>query len=102
MYIYKNGLRCLVSDKVKDGFHIDKDISAKIGKNQVRTIKLCVDRMKAGTHIPFNVTFQKITSVKLNNQELVLKIDYVVYNNSEIAFTFNLISSDSIEINGVV
>lgn len=103
MYVYKNGMRFLAEDKVKEGFHYHDDISIKIGKNIVRTLQLHVDvRLGAGVPIPFKIKLKKVNFVKLNGHVLTPKIDYVINNNNAaVAFTFNLISSDKIEIEGL-
>lgn len=102
MYVYKNGMRFLAEDKTKEGYHYHNDISVKIGKNIIRTLRLHVDdRLGAGVPIPFKTTLKKIHFVKLNGQILTPKIDYIINNNAAVAFTFNLISSDKIEIEGL-
>lgn len=103
MYVYKNGMRFLAEDKAKEeGFHTDSDISVKIGKNTRRTLRLHVDvKLTAGAQLSFKTKLQKIYHVKLNGYALTNKIDYIIYNNMAIAFTFNLISSDKIEIEGL-
>lgn len=104
MYIYKDGMRFFVADEGTkgEGYHFHKDITSKIGKNIVRTLRLHVDgRLGAGVPIPFKIQFQKVTSVKLNNLNLTPKIDYIIRNNAAIAFTFNLTGSDKIEIEGL-
>jgi len=102
MYMYKNGMRYLAESKVKDGFHFHNDISVKIGKNIVRTIRLQIDgRLSAGALISFKTQMKKIHFVKLNNSKLTHSIDYIIENNEAIAFTFNLIDKDKIEIEGL-
>ena len=107
-YAYKNGMRYFITEdnenKDKEtGFHYHNDISIKIGTNLHRTIRIHAnDRHGAGKFIPFKVKMQKVNAVKLNNQILQYKIDYVIKDNSAIAFTFNLMSSDKIEIEGII
>jgi len=110
-YAYKNGMRYLITEEPdasiesnkESGYHYHSDISIKIGTNLHRTIKIHADdRHGAGKFIPFKVKMQKINSVKLNNQILQPKIDYIIKDNSAIAFTFNLMSSDKIEIEGII
>lgn len=107
-YAYKNGMRYLITEENENkdketGFHYHNDISIKIGTNLHRTIRIHAnDRHGAGKFIPFKVKMQKVNFVKLNNQILQYKIDYVVRDNSAIAFTFNLMSSDKIEIEGII
>lgn len=106
-YVYKNGMRFFVSaesEKPKeDGYHYHNDISVKIGTGLPRTLRLHVhDRHGAGIFIPFKVKMERVNCVKLNNQKLQHKIDFIIKDNEEIAFTFNLISSDKIEIEGIV
>lgn len=103
MYVYKNGMRYLAEDKAKNvGYHFHNDLTVKIGKNVKKTLRLHVDgAVKAGSVIPFNMTLQKIMAVRLNGSSLQPKIDYVLQANSAIAFTFGLISSDKVEIEGL-
>jgi len=107
-YAYKNGMRYLITEDNENtdkeaGYHYHSDISIKIGTNLHRTIRIhAKDRHGAGKFIPFKVKMQKVNFVKLNNQILQYKIDYVVRDNSAIAFTFNLMSSDKIEIEGII
>jgi hypothetical protein len=102
-YVFKNGMRYLAEDKVIDGCHYHSDISTRIGKNIVRTLKLGVNgRHGAGVPVPFKIEMQKIHFVKLNNQILQHKIDFIIADdNRSIAFTFNLVDSDKIEIEGI-
>ena len=102
MYIYKNGMRFLAEDKVKAGYHSHSDITVKIGKNVLKTFRVHVDgNVRAGTLIPFKLTFQKVNFVKMNGSVLTPKIDYILCDNAAIAFTFGLISSDKVEIEGL-
>ena len=103
-YVFKNGMRYLAEDTIKEGYHYHSDISVKVGTNVVRTLKLQIlKRHRAGELIPFKVSMQKVHLVKLNGQILQHKIDYVIENeNSAVAFTFNLITNDKIEIEGIV
>lgn len=104
-YQYKNGMRYRVVDQTKPntGYHFHSDISAKIGTETVRTIYLHIDdRVSAGVYIPFKVKIKKLNFVKLNNYKLTSKIDYLLKDNSELAFTFNLTTNDKVEIEGFV
>lgn len=101
MYVYKNGMRYLAEDKVSDGFHYHNDISVKIGNNTPRTIVIHLDkRVGAGVPIPLKVKLKKIHGVRLNNGILMARLDYVI-RDDVIAFTFNLVPSDKIEIEGL-
>jgi hypothetical protein len=105
-YQYKNGMRYLVTEEDKNntaGYHFHSDISAKIGTEGVRTLKLHVDtKVSAGAYIPLKVKLKKLHSVKLNRYALTPKLDYILKDNSAIAFTFNLTASDKVEIEGYV
>jgi len=101
VYVYRNGMRYLAEDKAKDGFHFHNDISSKIGSNIPRTIKIHLDkRLGAGVQIPLRVKLKKISSVKLNNAILTARIDYIIRDDA-ISFTFNLVTNDKIEIEGL-
>lgn len=103
-YVYKNGMRYLVKkEEDTTGYHSHSDISAKIGTNSVRTFNFHIDsKISAGVYLPFKVKLKKINSVKLNNYKLTAKLDYVLKDNSSIAFTFNLTAKDKIEVEGFV
>ena len=96
-------MRFLTQEKAKEkSFHTDSDISVKIGKNVRRTLRLHVDiRLSTGVHLPFKSKLQEVYQVKLNGYILTNKIDYYIHNHTAISFTFNLISSDKIEIEGL-
>jgi len=105
-YIYKNGMKFQVTEEKSDrepGYHYHNDISIKVGTGLPRTLRLHVhDRHGAGVFIPFKSRMNKINAVKLNNQILQYRIDYIINDNSAVAFTFNLVSSDKIEIEGII
>jgi len=105
-YVYKNGMRYLAEkedSKLHVGYHYHRDISAKIGTNVIRTLSIYIDnRVGAGTWIPLKVKLKQINFVKLNKYALTNKLDYVVEDNSAVAFTFNLTLTDQIEIEGYV
>jgi len=102
-YQYKNGLRYRAADTKNSGYHFHSDISAKIGTETVRTFHIHVDgKVGAGVYIPLKVKIKKINFIKLNNFKLTPKIDYLLKDKSEVAFTFNLTSSDKVEIEGFV
>jgi hypothetical protein len=104
-YEHKNGMRYRAADKITPnvGYHFHSDISARVGTGSVRTIWLHVtDRLSAGSYIPLKVKLKTLHFVKLNNYKLTHKIDYILKDNSEVAFTFNLTTNDKVEIEGYV
>jgi hypothetical protein len=102
MYIYKDGMRFIAEDRAKTkGFHTTNSIH-KIGKNVKRTIKIKIeDRLSAGAPLLFQTKLQKVYSVKLNGYTLTPRMDYSIRNNEAVAFTFNLVATDKIEIEGL-
>lgn len=104
-YQHKNGMRYRAADKITPnvGYHFHSDISARIGTGSVRTLWLHIDnKVSAGFHIPLKVKLKKLHFVKLNNYKLTHKLDYILKDDSAIAFTFNLTASDKVEIEGFV
>jgi hypothetical protein len=104
-YQYKNGLRYRAVDQTKPnvGYHFHSDISARIGTDTVRALQIHIDsKVSAGVYIPLKVKLKKVNSIKLNNYKLTPKIDYLLKDNSGLAFTFNLTAKDRIEIEGFV
>jgi hypothetical protein len=94
-------MRYLKAGEKAAGYHYHAGISTKMGSTRARTVVIHVDaRLGAGQYIPLNETFQKIASVKLNNQELTHKLDYLVKDNAAVAFTFNLTSRDTVQVEG--
>jgi hypothetical protein len=99
-YVNKNGMRFVVQESVKEGYHIHEDISEKLGANLHRVVKIHLDQhISAGLPIAFRAPFKSIKKVRLNNYQLTPKIDYIVTGQT-IAFTFNLTDRDKIEIEG--
>ena len=104
-YQHKNGMRYLAADKIKPnaGYHFHSDISARIGTGSVRTLWLHIDgKVSAGFYIPLKVKLKKLHFVKLNKYKMTPKLDYILKDDSAIAFTFNLTASDKVEIEGFV
>jgi len=97
---FKNGFCFVPKEKLKDGFHFHRSLAVRLGDNYIQKDMLHIDkRLGAGVYVPIN--FKKVNKVKLNNFVLTPKIDYIA-KDSKIAFTFNLNSSDKIEIEGTL
>lgn len=98
-YSYSNGFRYRTSGK---GYHTHKTISEKLGRT-VSTIDIHVDsKVQAGVYIPLNVTFKEVLNVTLNNFKLQNIYDYIIKDNSRVAFTFSVRKGEKIKIEGVL
>lgn len=104
MYAYKNGMRYIVEDKAKEGYHFHNDIAVKIGKNTLRILPMHVDgRLGAGVPVSLKTKLSTINCVKLNSCKLTPHIDYAIdETENNIVFTFNLSGNDRVEIEGLI
>jgi hypothetical protein len=101
MFTYKDGLRFLAKDKIKDGYH-SSNFKDKVGKNVKLSIRIKPKHnVLTGSAINFKPSLQRIQTVTLNGHPLISKIDYVVRDEDTIAFTFNITTRDIIIIEGL-